>query len=163
MNNELFEPSIPDDHKPSKSYNISYLFYSAFFGGLIPTMVLCSRNAAWLYIKEKTIHKLIAAGIILLVFKIFLMGYFMSGMEGGLQLGEVLGQSKRLMRIASKIMAVLLYLGYYMVMKKAFTRHIATGGETEPLLSEAIIWILTGGILENIIMFVGGLFARNIF
>ncbi len=162
MNNELLEPSITEDHEPIKSYNINYLFYAAFFGGLIPTMGLCSKNASWLHIKKKTIHILIAAGIILLLVKLLLMGYFLSGVEGS-NFGEMLRERKRMMRIPAKIMAAVLYLGYYLVMKNAFKRHIATGGVPTPLLSDALVWTIAGGLFENLIIFGGGILVSNIF
>ena len=73
MEENLFKPTIQEGQfEATKSYDINKLFYVAFFGGILATIIVSTRNAKWLKITKQTINLLIGIGIGLLLVKVFL-------------------------------------------------------------------------------------------
>ena len=68
---DLYQSSLENGWQDSKSYDINQLLYVAFFGGVIPLIVLGRRNANWLQVSNKKLIPLIIIGIILIIGKFF--------------------------------------------------------------------------------------------
>ena len=140
---ELYQSSLDKGWQDTKSFDINKLLLVAFFGGIIPLIVLGWRNAKWLQISIKKLYPLIAIGIILLV-GAFLLAQ--AALEGNVPF------STREVRYGYKIGIVLLYLYLKSILNKPFQQHMVINGETEPLLKTAIIWTLIGGIIETVLL-----------
>jgi hypothetical protein len=123
-----------------KTYQISRLFYVVCFGGVIAIVVLGSRNAQWLQIDKKMIGFMMILGVAILLFKLIAIGLA--------AINYIQIEVKNICWIYS-IGCVLLYLGYYFLMKEKFKHHIAAGGEVQPMLKDAIIWSVAGMLLES--------------
>lgn len=141
--NHLYQPSLKEGWKETKSYEIKNLFFVAFFGGVIPLLILGSRNATWLKVSKKAIHSLIGVGIVLILMK-FLFVYFST--QGIIQLDN------QTIRYGYKIGCVLLYLLYLKVMEKPFQQHMVTVEHKLPILKPAILWMIVGAMVELILL-----------
>jgi hypothetical protein len=145
---QLLQPTLSANSKMiTKSYEISNLFYVAFFGGIIPLLVLGGRNARWLRVDEKMVKILVGIGIAILVSKFLLV--FSIALLGL----EVKGSYK----IISKASSVLLFFAFYHVMKAKFQQYQILVGETQPLLKDGIIWSAIGMLVEGGILLTGGM------
>ena len=142
---ELYQSSLDKGWQDSKSFDINKLFLVAFFGGIIPLIVLGRRNANWLHVPTKKLYPLIAISIVLVVSKFLLVH---AALEGYVPFGI------REIRNGFKISLVLLFLYLKHILSKPFQQHMVTNGETEPLLKTAIIWTLIGGVIETILLFI---------
>jgi len=78
MNREyLLTPVIKmNDGQELKSFRMYYLFVIAGFFGLLPTLILCTRNCLWLGAKKVTIILIIALSILLLIIKFSILGSY---------------------------------------------------------------------------------------
>lgn len=139
---DLYESSLDQGWQETKTYDINKFFLVAFFGGVIPMLVLGIRNAKWLRVSLKWIYPLIAFGIVLLLAKYLL---YVPSIEGDAFIDN------RMVRYGYKAGSIILFLLFKLLLNKAFNQHLVTHGETEPLLKDAIIWIIIGGIIEVII------------
>lgn len=154
MNEEIFKPSLnSEDGFGTSSYDISKLFYVAFFGGIVPTMVLGTMNARWLRIDKRVINFLLALGAAALIAKIIVYGNLMNWSLAKESLA-VAGGNKG-MRWGFRAVSVSVFLIYYFSLKQKFQQHLVIEGEIKPLLTDAILWIILGGIIE-IILIIGG-------
>ncbi len=151
MSEDLFQPSLTDEnYTEKKTYNISKLFYVALFGGIIPTVVLATRNATWLGVDKKKIMLLGILGAVILISQMILVGIFLKfKLEYNVSL-------------IYRVLYLLLYLGYYLLMKKPYEAHVMTGGKTQPLLKTAVIWIVIGVVAELIFLLPGGVLISNV-
>lgn len=149
MSDNLYQASLTqEDYKEIKTYQISRLVYVAFFGGVVPTIVLGTKNAHWLRIDKKIIALMIILGAVILLFKPIFLGLIAASYVGRNNLNMI----KWIYRGA----CMLLYLGYYYFLREKFNQHVVTGGEVRPLLKDAIIWSAVGIIIEVILMLAGG-------
>lgn len=139
----LYQPSLKEGWKETKSYDINNFFLVAFFGGVIPLLVLGTKNATWLKVSKKVIYSLIALGILLLAMK-FTFVYFVT--NGTIEMDN------RMIRYGYKIGCVLLYLLYRKVLKQPFQQHMITVDQTLPILKPALLWIMVGIIVEIILL-----------
>lgn len=140
MSNNLFEPSLTkENYHEIKTYEISRLVYVAFFGGVIPMVVLGSKNAKWLQIDKKMIGLMVALGVVIL---------FIKSVFVGLVNAHYVEYEARTIRWIYNIACLLLYFGYYFLMKEKFKQHIITDGEVQPILKDAIIWGIVGILME---------------
>ncbi|MFZ5988579.1 MAG: hypothetical protein ACOYWZ_15840 [Bacillota bacterium] len=154
MNEELFQPSLSDGNdKETETYDIGKLFYVAFFGGIVPTVVLSSVCARGLKLKSTVINLMITAGVLVLIVNVFIAGLFVAG---------YITIEKTYLRWIFRIVTVLLYLGFYKIMSPKYKQHIVFGGETKPLLRDAIIWIIAGNIIQFFLFSFGGLVINNV-
>lgn len=157
MTEDIFQPSLSEGESyRTKSYNINRLFLVAFFGGIISTLVLGTRNMQWLKSDRKLMNVILALGIIALIAKMIFYGNMLNWQFSTASLAAV--GLKRELRWIFRVVSVGLYLIYYYAMKNRFQQHLVTGGVMEPLLKDAIVWILVGGIVESIIV-LGGVFV----
>ena len=138
----LYESSLDQGWHETKTYDINKLFLVAFFGGVIPMLVLGIRNAIWLRVSLKWMYPLIAFGIALLLTKYLL---YVPSIEGEAFVDN------RMVSFGYKAGSIILFIFFKLLLNKAFNQHLVTHGETEPLLKDAIIWIIIGGIIEVII------------
>ena len=148
MTDELFKPSL-ENEEPIKieTYDIGKLFYVAFFGGIIPTVVLGTINAKGLRISKNITNILATIGILILLAKVVIVGLVVSGS---------MTLDNRSLRWIFRIVAVALYLVYFRIMKPKFEQHMFLGGEVKPLLKHAIIWMVIGVMVELILLSAGG-------
>lgn len=154
MTEDLFQPSLKQDNdRELKTYDISKLFYVAFFGGVVPTIALGTQNAKWLRIDKKLITLMIILGHLLLFSKVIV---------ASLLLGEYIEVSTRTIRWIYKVGSLLLYMGYYSLMKNKFKQLIITNGNLQPMLKDAIKWIVIGIIVEVILLSLGGSLIQNV-
>lgn len=157
MNEEVFKSSLnSEDSYGTSSYDISKLFYVAFWGGIVSTIVLGTMNARWLRIDKKVINFLLALGALALIAKIVVYGSLMNWDVAMDSLREVGG--KRELRWGFKAVSIGVFLIYYYAMKQKFQQHLVIEGEIKPLLKDAILWIILGGIIEAIFI-TGGVFV----
>lgn len=144
MNEELLKPSLDEnENNITQTYDISKLFYVAFLGGIIPTVILSSINMRGLNFKNKIITFLAAVGACLILLKAYITGLFF--------LGDI-SVSARDIRLISRIASVVLYCIYFFIMKNKYRQHIMLNGEVKPLLKDAIKYIIIGSVLELIII-----------
>lgn len=149
MDPSLYEPSLQEETVYTmRPYNIHRLFYVAFFAGIIPTMVLCRESALELKLPKKTIHWMLALGVV------FLLGR--AALVGAVSIGAL-----TLARTTTKWIArglnLLYYLVYYLFMRQAYTQCMMFGGEDKPMLKTALIWYVAGIVLELILYTAAGL------
>lgn len=140
---ELYQSSLDKGWKETKSYDINKLFFVAFFGGVIPLIVLGMRNAKWLQVPVKHLYPILAVGVLLIVGKFLLV---LPTVEGSLPFDE------RGLKYGYKIGCVLLFLFLKYILNKPFQQHMFTEGGTEPLLKTAIIWTLIGAAIEFLVL-----------
>ena len=151
MEENLFKPSIQEGQfEATKSYDINKLFYVAFFGGILATIIVSTRNAKWLKITKQTINLLIGIGIGLLLVKVFLS----VAVSNNLILFST-PENLRYLRWGFRILALLLYFGYFQVMKQKYQKHHMLGGQDEPLLKDAVIIIIIASIIEFVLLLIG--------
>jgi hypothetical protein len=153
LNSDLFQPSLKDGWRNTKSYDINRFFLVAFFGGPLPMMVLGVRNAKWLNVPKVKTNLLIAASVLaLLVQAVFFYLYA----EG------VFAEGNRTPRYATQILSVILFFLYKFVLNKPFQQHLLTNGELEPLLKPALLWMILGAIIQlSILVTVSTLLGRG--
>ncbi|MEH7076547.1 hypothetical protein [Neobacillus drentensis] len=144
--NALLQPSIEKDWRETKSYDIQRLLWVAFIGGPIPLMVLGTRNAKWLNVRQLHINLLIFLGIIMEIGECAIIYLFANG---------TLTAEDRVMRYLLKLASILLFLGYRAVLTKPFQQHMVTNGNITKILKPAIVWILLGGVPELIVLALG--------
>lgn len=142
--NELFQPSLENGWKETKTYEINRLFLVAFFGGTIPTIILGTRNARWLNVPKKYINLLIVLGVLFTIFDFGLFYFYTQG--------DFSPDSRPLIKFGLKLSAIILFFLYKLVLNKPFQQHMVIDGEITPILKPAILWIVIGGIIEFIAM-----------
>ena len=157
MDENLLNPTLKDKQfEEIKSYDIYKLFYIAFFGGLVATIITSAKNAKWLKVDKKIISISIEVGIVLLLFKVIALSAM---------LNNVLIEREYLeyLRWGSRIATVSLYFVNFKLMQKKYRKHIMLGGEDEPLLKDAIGYIILGSIIEFVLLFIGKEAFNNVF
>lgn len=153
-NEELFQPSLNDEWQETKSYDISKLFYVSFFGGIIPTIVLGTKNARWLNISKKYINVLLFFGIGILLAKFVAYSYLYA-----INLDQ---EYSRELKTIYKLGSILLFGAYYKILKTNYKRHIALFGTTKPILKDSLIWIGIAIVIEFILL-IGGVVIIDYF
>lgn len=156
MNTEtLFQASLNKDEEiKMESYNLSYLLYVAFFGGLVPLMALGTKNAKRLGIDKKIINILIAVGSLMLLSKVIVSGMVVS---------KVLVINSRTIRWFYRIASVLLYIVYNRVMSKRYNIFLVYGGQPTPILKDTIKWLIISTLLEGTLITLFGFITKLIF
>lgn len=148
MNEELFKSSLDKENsRITRSYNITKLFYIAFFGGIVPTVVLGTINARWLNIKKSYINLMIALGIAIFIGKFIIIGLIIS---------NHLNLDRRTAQLLFKGLSILVYLIYYNLLKEKYQQHIVIQGSVESILRPAFLWVFIGMIIEISIAFIEG-------
>lgn len=141
MENDLFRPTLTEENTEIiESYNIRNLFYVAFFGGIIPMTWLGTKNAKWLNINKKKINLLISIGILFLALKMGMVWMSYS---------EKLIIETRVIRWLYKGLSVILYFGYYLVMKKEFEQQVFWGVKIRPMFKDAILTFVASTFIET--------------
>ena len=154
MSEDLFQPSLKHgEYEETKSYNISRIFYIAFFGGVIPTVALGTKNAKWLKVDNKIIALMMALGGLILFSKIIVAGLYTA---------KVLAVSSSVIKWSYRGATLLLYMGYYFLMRQKFQQHVVLGGKIEPILKDTVIWIIVAIAVEAVLLVLGGYVIRNV-
>ncbi|NMD71649.1 hypothetical protein HHO41_15220 [Bacillus sp. DNRA2] len=122
-----------------KTYNIYHFFFIAFIGGVIPIMVLGTKNANWFNIPKKYSYSIIAVGIILLLSKYWMFHLVFSG---------ALLIKAQVVRYGYKFACLLYYYLYLVILTKPYKQHINSHGELTPIIKPAVTWIIVGIIVE---------------
>lgn len=149
MSEELFQPSLKAGDLQAKSYDIGKLLYVAFFGGVLPTVVLGALNARWLRVEKKLINLMIGVGVIAFLAEMIMWGVLLKG---------YVSFQNRSFRWIFRAAALLIYLGFYRILKPKFQQHLLTEGEIKPLLKDAIVWSVIGAAVTV----GGGLIVKNV-
>lgn len=160
MSEEIFKASLQEGQVNStKSYEIRKLLYVAFFGGVIPTLVLALKNARWLKTGNKISKILMTTGILAILIKIFIFG---NALRWDASLETMSAAGVREARWIMRAISVGFYLVCYYLLKDKYQQHMVTVGETESIMSNGIMWVILGGIIEAVITY-GGVFAIGYF
>lgn len=147
MKKEIFDETLIENGKDNiEVYNLRKLFFVAFLGGIIPTVILGTRNAKKLRISKTIINILIVLAIIILIGKLAMYIKFLSS---GVQINRWDFKSGRLF---SRVATIIFYLVYYKIIIKNYNTHIQMGGKIKPILKDGIIWSLVGGLVEMIVV-----------
>jgi hypothetical protein len=144
--NELLQPSLEEDYRETKTFDLNRLLWVAIIGGPIPLMVLGTKNAMWLNVRKLHINLLIILGIILEIGECAVIYLFANG---------TLSPEDRSMRYLLKLSSVLLFIAYRAILTKPFQQHMVTNGTITKIFKPAIIWILLGGVVELIVLAIG--------
>ncbi|MBO8172054.1 MAG: hypothetical protein H0Z33_09190 [Bacillaceae bacterium] len=146
---ELYRPTLREKGvQKTQSYEIGYLVYVAFFGGIIAITVLGARNARWLGVNKSWINALITAGVILLAAKFIAVSALL-----GLDLGRDINQY---IKLGSRGAAIFLFLAYYYLMKYKYKEFLAMGGEVNSLKGDGIFWVAIAIFVEVILLSLAG-------
>ena len=130
-----------------QTYDIRKLFYVAFMGGVIPTVILGTINARWLKIDKKMVNLLIGLGLITLITEVVMFGLLYL---------QYLHMDKISLIWLYRIISLLLYLAYFAVMKEKFNKRILFRGKTNPLFKDALLWTFVGVVLEFLLFYGSG-------
>lgn len=136
---KLFTPSLTEEDEKVEVYDINKFLYVAFFGGVIPLVALATKTAKQLKISNNIIAILAAAGGLILFGKYFIAYTIFNDQPI---------MTTRTLRWAYKAASVILYLGYYKVMKERFIIHINYSKSIKPIFKDAVIWFLIGILIE---------------
>lgn len=161
MDQNLLKPSLQTEWTETKSYDIQRLWYPVFFGGLVTTLIMASRNAFWLRVRPAIVYYLIGFGIVILLGQVAAITYFTNGNWDLAAISAITKRSN--IRLIRRAIALGVYLVYYLVMKNRFQQHMVTKGELKPLLVDSIILVLVGGILEGAIVMGGVYLLSHVF
>lgn len=144
MNSNLYQPSLKDEEDGLKSYNISRIFYAAFFGGIVPAMVLCKQNAEMLKLKKQIINIMLIIGIAVFIAKLAIVGLYYY---------QILMISGKAIRYIFKAAALIYYFAYSQIMRVKYNQFNITGGSYTPLLGPAVLWCIAGTIAEYLLSY----------
>lgn len=154
MSEDILKASLKDDTgRNTQTYDLNMLFYVAFFGGVIPTIVLGTANLKWLKIDKRIANLLITVGVIILIAKAAVYGLIS---------GSYFVFDSRYLRWGSRIAAVILYLVYYAVMKEKYRQHLLLDGQVKPILNTAVKWVVIAMVIEAVLLFSGRLIIKNV-
>ena len=145
LNSDLFQPSLKDGWRETKSYDINRFFLVAFLGGALPLMVLGGRNAKWLNVPKVKRNLLVAASVVVLLVQAVIFYLYAN---------DAFAEGNRMPRYSIQILSVLLFFLYKFVLGKPFQQHLLTNGEIEPILKPALLWMILGGIIQFAIMII---------
>lgn len=135
----VFQASVDQRENETKTYNIYHFFFIAFFGGVIPMMVLGTKNAKWFNIPKKYSYSIILVGILLLLSKYWAFSLVFSG---------VLLVKVQVVRYAYKFACLLYYYLYLVMLTKPYKNHLRNQGDLTPIIKPAIIWVMVGAVVE---------------
>lgn len=145
----MLKPSLNEMEDANyKSYDISKLFYVSFFGGVIPLIILGTKNAKWLRLKKNNIYILASIGILMILLKVIVVG---------LLVAKQIIVDPTYLKWGFRLLSVCLFLGYYYSMKGKFEKFILLDQEVQPILKHALGWIAVAIVVEWILLTIGGL------
>ena len=145
MREDLLQPSLSEDYIPAKSFNLRYIYILAFFGGVVPIIGICGKNAKWLGIEKNKIYKLAALGIFFLIVKIVLLFIHYSGTP------ELANRS--VITTIYRICCLGLTYLYLRVMKEPYSRHRLANLPTERMRFYVILYMVVGFFVDILISF----------
>lgn len=150
---DLLQPSLKTDQAyKTRSYELSNFFYVAFFGGIIPTILLGTQNAKWLRVNKTATLWLLAISLLI---------FLASLVVAALVQAHILQIPSNTLRLGSRVANVLVGLGYYRLLRSNYKQHQMLHGKSEPILGKAILWTITGitiefGIIQLLEVFLDG-------
>lgn len=143
MQEDLYTPSLAEGNlKNTKSFEISSLFFVAFFGGIIAVAALGLQNAKWLHLEKKELRLLAIISIELFVIKLLFL--YANAIE-------LIVLSDSLIRLIEKGLGILCFYIFYMHLKKSYKEHLTFNGSKEPLLLQGIIWVIAASLIEGLL------------
>jgi hypothetical protein len=132
MEQELFQPTLTSkNRRPPRSFNIVSLFYVAFFGGVIPLVVLGTLNALWLKVDKRITAALAVSGALILT-------------------GAVIGGTDNIMLFQG--LTLILFMAYYQAMKSRYVRFEIFGGKPKSLWVIGVGVSFTGRLIEILLV-----------
>jgi glucan phosphoethanolaminetransferase (alkaline phosphatase superfamily) len=139
LGEDLFQPTLEEGYEPTKSFNFRYIYILAFFGGIIPVIVICGKNAKWLKISKGKIYALAALSVAVLIAKLVLIAMFFSG---------TLPIADNVIRNLYRIACIGMVGLYFLAMKEPYSRHRLAGLPFAPLKAYAIGCLIAGIVVE---------------
>src|SRR4051795_2595434 len=115
--NELLQPSLEEDYRETKTFDLNRLLWVAIIGGANSLMVLGTKNAMWLNVRKLHINLLIILGIILEIGECAVIYLFANG---------TLSPEDRSMRDLVNLSSVLLFIAYRAILTKPSHQHLAS-------------------------------------
>lgn len=131
--------SIDQSVRDTKTYNIYQFFFIAFFGGVIPMMVLGTKNANWFKVPRLHSFSLIVIGIFLLASKFWAFSLIFQG---------TLIMKAQVIRYVYKFACLLFYYLYLVILTKPYKEHISNNGDITSMVKPAILWVIVGAVVE---------------
>jgi hypothetical protein len=142
---ELFQPSVGADQRYlERPWNPASNFYVAFFGGVIAATAIAYLNAARLHV-EHFRARILAIG---------LTGVVVALVAARLVADSVADdESGTYVRLASRVVAVLVHFVFAAQLKQADRRFQITGGDYESLWTPGFLAVLAGGLAQAILLY----------
>lgn len=140
---EMYQPTLEQGWKETKSFDIHKLVFVGFFGGAIPLIIMGSMNAIWLKLETKKIIAIAAFGLAVVAAKYLILIYMM--------MQDSLAPNSSSLKMGYRVSCVLLYGLYYFTLRKEFNSHRYLNKEMVPILGTAIRWSIVGIVIEAII------------
>lgn len=140
LNRELLQPSLANGEiRVTKSYDIDRFFYLGFFGGVLPVMILGTRNAIWLRCSKKMIAMLLGISLLLC----------------GLKLAYVAWTGADSVALLSRIMGVALAVVYRYAQRKRYKLHSVIIGEDQPVFWWGLLAVVAGIVFDSWLVTMG--------
>ena len=134
-----YQLPLDQSKRETKTYNIYQFFFIAFIGGVIPLMVMGTKNANWFNIPRKYSYSLIVIGTFLLVSKFWMFSLVFQG---------TLLIKAQVVRYLYKFACLLFYYLYLVILTKPYKEHLSNNGELTPIVKPALLWIVVGAVVE---------------
>lgn len=142
---DLYQPSLTDGWKRTKSFNIRNFILIAVLGGAVPLMIVGVLNAKWLRAPRKAIYLLVSAGLVLEAIKWLLYVQSTAG---------IIPINSGTINIGYRVACAILFFNYFQMLKQPFSFHMRTVGETKFLFQPGVYLIALGILID----FVGFIF-----
>ena len=144
MNEDLYRPSLDNDSVPKKSFKLDYIYFLAFFGGVIPIIGICGKNAKWLGVKTNTIIALASLGIAFLAIKSLLLFLYYSGTL------EI--ERTTLITFIYRACSIVLTFFYMRSMKIPYARFRLSNQPAEAMAGYVVLFLVIGIVIEAVIV-----------
>lgn len=146
---DLLKPSL-QDHQPysevHKPWALGGFIYVAFFGGMLPLIVLAYRNAKRLQIAPKTCRLMVVIGSVVLI-ALAVFAFYLPRLPAL----NVAGSGVRTIRYAGRLLAVVSYFGIAALLRSA-SRVYESQYDYAPLLKPGLIAVLGLGTLQGLVL-----------
>lgn len=146
LGDDLFRPSIGQDiHYDPRPWNVASHVYVAFFGGVIAVTAIAYLNALRLHAGAKAARQLLICGAVGLVVATG-VSYLVADMATSSE------DSSRYVRLASRLVAVVLHFVMAARLKEADRRFQLAAGDYAPLWGPGFAAVIFGGIAQALIL-----------
>lgn len=144
---DLFQPSISADrHYLERPWNPASNFYVAFFGGVIAATAIAYLNAVRLHV-EHLRPRIVAVGLAGVVVALVIARFISESVTDD-------DEARRYVRLASRVVAVLVHFVFAALLKQADRRFQLTGGDYESLWQPGLVAVLAGGVVQAVLLYI---------